>query len=110
MCEILAKKKFFMFAEKHSATEEAKDYESVLKRKKAATSERAWDGRLRTLVVFTEKGHDPKAIIALSADSGWTGLFEPRMTNGKSNGTRESTVQRQNREIREAIERADGIC
>lgn len=104
MREIVAKKKFYLFASQNDALEEAIDYESVLKRKKAASSERAWNNRLVKLLELHRKGYAPKKVIALSADSGWTGLFEPRNENGKPQSrTSETTLQRHTREISEEL-------
>lgn len=102
-----AKGKFFDFADDHGAIAEAHDYDAVLGKKKAATSERAWNGRLKTLQSLAEKGQSVKDVISRSADSGWTGLFEVRHAN--ANGTRpgaarESFADRNDRLCRAALE------
>jgi hypothetical protein len=49
-----------------------------VKKKKAANSERAWDGRLKSMQALCSDGHPVKAVIAQSADSGWVGFFPLR--------------------------------
>lgn len=73
-----SKKEFFDLAETHGALTEAEDYAAVLTRKKAANTERAWSGRLKIIQSVAAKGQSIKSVIAKSADSGWTGLFEDK--------------------------------
>jgi len=109
-----ARSEFFRYAAEHDAAEEAADFEVILKKKKAANSDRAWKQRLSTLQAIAQKGHSPKTVIAKSADSGWTGLFEPgdpnerRKHNGNGsvqNPVRETPYERNQRKFREAEER-----
>ena len=103
-----AKQNFYDFCSQHNAADEAKDFEAVLKKKKAAFSERAWNRRINKLHTFLENGDSIKNVLAQSADSGWSDLY-PDKSNGKTRpGTsrqtlRETAVERSERLEREAL-------
>jgi len=69
-------RQFAEIVEAHHAEAECKDWQSVLKRKKAANTKAAWSRRLKVLQQLVADGQDLRAVFARSADSGWTGLFK----------------------------------
>jgi hypothetical protein len=93
---------FFRVCKDNGVFNEALDWLTVLKRKKAAMTANAWDRRLRKLEDLSKR--EPAAIIlARSADAGWSDLYGRNEKSGGSNGKRETAVQRRERQAREAL-------
>ena len=94
-------KEFFDACATSHCLEEAFAWLDVLKRKKASMSELAWKRRLNKLIDYAK--HEPAAeILARSACSGWSDLYE-RKIGGQKHEKRETAVQRRQRQAREAL-------
>ena len=73
-------------AEHYGAADEFEDWLTVLKKKKVASTPSAWKRRLQKVMDLIESGENIQDVFAQSADSGWTGLFEVRDSQQKTNG------------------------
>jgi len=94
------RKEFFVWCAEHSCDVEAIDWESVLKKKKAAMTDNAWQRRLDLLIKLSNNER-PGDVLSRSADSGWTSMYARKE---KTNGTeKETAVQRRERQYREAL-------
>ena len=108
--EMTKKTQLQELSEQHRALDEFEDWLSVLKKKKAATTEGAWGRRLNRVNCLIESGNNLAEVFAASADSGWTGLFEVKNGNSEAyrgNGKRETVIQARERRNRDAITSAE---
>jgi hypothetical protein len=63
------------------------DWLQVRKRKKASTSERAYRDALATVLGMQQTGIDANAVVAKSANSGWTDLYPPERSTKPAHGS-----------------------